>query len=138
MTRIDAMTRDHGMKSFMKLLPIALAAALLATGCSLAPTYERPAAPVPTVFPSDPVQPAGPAAASIAWQNYFTDPRLARLIDTALANNRDLRIAVQNIEVARAQFQIERSALFPAPRSQRPAVHAPARTLPAAVAWAPA
>lgn len=98
----------------MKLIPTVLAAALLATGCSLIPTYERPAAPVPTVFPGDPAQPAGPSAASVPWQSFFTDPRLARLIDTALANNRDLRVSVLNIETARAQFQVQRSALFPA------------------------
>ncbi|MEO5736087.1 MAG: efflux transporter outer membrane subunit [Variovorax sp.] len=97
-----------------KLIPTLLAAALLATGCSLIPTYERPAAPVPTVFPGDPAQPAGPAAASVPWQGFFTDPRLAKLIDTALANNRDLRVSVLNIEQARAQFQVQRSALFPA------------------------
>ena len=97
-----------------KLIPTLLAAALLATGCSLIPTYERPAAPVPTVFPGEPAQPAGPAAASVPWQGFFTDPRLAKLIDTALANNRDLRVSVLNIEQARAQFQVQRSALFPA------------------------
>ena len=43
--------------------------------------------------------------ATIAWQDFFTDPRLAELIDIALANNRDLRVAVLNIEQARAQFQ---------------------------------
>ncbi|WP_275946420.1 efflux transporter outer membrane subunit [Variovorax sp. dw_954] len=97
----------------MKLIPLALAAALFVTGCSLAPTYERPAAPVPTVFPGDPSQPGGAAASTVAWQDFFTDPRLARLIETALANNRDLRVSVQNIEQARAQFQVQRSALFP-------------------------
>lgn len=97
-----------------KLIPTALAAALLLAGCSLIPTYERPAAPVPTTFPGDPAQPAGPAAAALPWQDFFTDPRLAGLIQTALANNRDLRVSVLNIEQARAQFQIERSALFPA------------------------
>ena len=97
-----------------KLIPTLLAAALLATGCSLIPTYERPAAPVPTVFPGDPAQPAGLAAAAVPWQGFFTDPRLAKLIDTALANNRDLRVSVLNIEQARAQFQVQRSALFPA------------------------
>ncbi|WP_399679209.1 efflux transporter outer membrane subunit [Xenophilus sp.] len=95
-------------------LPAALAAALLAAGCSLAPTYERPAAPVPTTFPGDPAQPGGRAAAETPWQQFFTDPRLARLIDTALANNRDLRVAAQNIEQARAQFGVQRAALFPA------------------------
>ncbi|RYF32384.1 MAG: efflux transporter outer membrane subunit, partial [Comamonadaceae bacterium] len=92
----------------------ALAAALLLAGCSFIPTYERPAAPVPTVFPGDPAQPTGTAAADVAWQDFFVDPRLAKLIDTALANNRDLRVSVLNIETARAQFQIQRSALFPA------------------------
>jgi multidrug efflux system outer membrane protein len=97
-----------------KLISTALAAAMLLAGCSLIPTYERPAAPVPTTFPGDPAQPGGQAAAALPWQDFFTDPRLAGLIETALANNRDLRVSVLNIEQARAQFQIERSALFPA------------------------
>jgi len=100
--------------SKMKLIPTILAAALLASGCSLIPTYERPAPPVPTTFPGDPAQPAGPNAAALPWQDFFADARLKQLLEIALANNRDLRVAVQNIEVARAQFQIERSALFPA------------------------
>lgn len=101
-------------RNTMRLIPVALAAAVLAAGCSLIPTYERPAAPVPTTFPGDPAQPPGPAAATLPWQDFFTDPRLAGLIETALANNRDLRVTVQNIEVARAQFGIQRAALFPA------------------------
>ncbi|RSZ38874.1 efflux transporter outer membrane subunit [Variovorax beijingensis] len=97
-----------------KLIPTALAAAMLLAGCSLIPTYERPAAPVPTTYPGDPAQPAGQAAAAVPWEDFFTDARLNGLIRTALANNRDLRVSVLNIEQARAQFQIERSALFPA------------------------
>ncbi|BEP59815.1 multidrug efflux RND transporter outer membrane channel subunit OprM [Variovorax sp. V213] len=97
-----------------KLIPTALAAAMLLAGCSLIPTYERPAAPVPTTFPGDPVQPAGQAAAAVPWEDFFTDPRLNGLIRTALENNRDLRVSVLNIEQARAQFQIQRSSLFPA------------------------
>ncbi|SCX74545.1 efflux transporter outer membrane subunit [Variovorax sp. EL159] len=97
-----------------KLIPTALAAAMLLAGCSLIPIYERPAAPVPTTYPGDPAQPAGQASASLPWQDFFADPRLAGLIQTALANNRDLRVSVLNIEQARAQFQIERSNLFPA------------------------
>ena len=86
----------------------------LLAGCSLIPTHERPAAPAPTVFPGDPAQPAGSAASALPWRSYFTDPRLQKLIETALANNRDLRVSVLNIEQARAQFRIQRSALFPA------------------------
>lgn len=97
-----------------RLIPTALAATLLLAGCSLIPTYERPAAPVPTTYPGDPAQPAGPAASAMPWQDFFTDPRLAGLIQTALANNRDLRVSVLNIEQARAQFQIQRADLFPA------------------------
>lgn len=102
----------RGASSAMSALTAVAAAALLA-GCSLIPTYERPAPPVPTTFPNDPAQPAGPAAATVPWQDYFTDPRLQGLINTALANNRDLRVSVLNIEQARAQFQVQRSALFP-------------------------
>jgi multidrug efflux system outer membrane protein len=107
------MTKRSNFRGASRAMTAVAAAALLA-GCSLIPTYERPAAPVPTTFPSDPAQPAGPAAATVPWQDYFADPRLQGLIQTALANNRDLRVSVLNIEQARAQFQIQRSALFPA------------------------
>jgi multidrug efflux system outer membrane protein len=92
----------------------ALAASLLLAGCSMIPAYERPVAPVPTTFPGDPAQPPGPAAATVPWQDFFGDPRLQGLIATALANNRDLRVSALNIEQARAQFRISRSAQFPA------------------------
>ena len=92
--------------------------ALFISGCaSLAPDYKRPAAPVAAQFPgastaaSDPAP--APAAADIEWQSFFTDAKLKQLIETALQNNRDLRIAVLNIEQARAQFQIRRADQFP-------------------------
>ncbi|MBN3819873.1 efflux transporter outer membrane subunit, partial [Paraburkholderia sp. Se-20369] len=55
----------------------------------------------------------GQAATDIGWREFFVDPRLQRLIDIALKNNRDLRVAVLNIEAARAQYQITRADLFP-------------------------
>ncbi len=86
-----------------------LAAALLMAGCtSMAPRYERPAVPVAAT--------AGPAAvpvADIEWQRYFIDARLKRLIEVALQNNRDLRIAVLNIEAARATYQVRRADGLP-------------------------
>lgn len=96
---------------------LAGAAALMLAGCSLIPTYERPAAPVPAVYANAaaaPTAPGQPTASTVAWQDYFTDPRLAGLIETALANNRDLQVSILNIEQARAQFRISRAALFPA------------------------
>lgn len=97
--------------------PLALAMAL--AGCTLAPTYERPAAPVAASFPAMPadgtnaVAPGAEAPASIAWQRFFTDARLQQLIQMALANNRDLRIAVLNIEQARAAYRIRRADVLP-------------------------
>jgi multidrug efflux system outer membrane protein len=98
-----------------------LALTLLLSGCvNLAPKYERPAAPVAGDFPTlggtnasgNPV--ANQAPVDIAWQQFFTDARLKRLIELSLANNRDLRIAIANIEQARAGYQIQRSQQFPA------------------------
>ncbi|MDW5443130.1 efflux transporter outer membrane subunit [Polaromonas sp. SM01] len=105
----------------------AVCVAVLLAGCSMAPKYERPDAPVATDWPglrlargltgaepaaSTAVQGAT-AAAEIEWQSFFTDPKLRQLIAAALKNNRDLRIAVLNIEQARAQFQIRRADQFP-------------------------
>jgi len=105
----------------MKNVLTPLALALLMTGCvNLAPKYERPAAPVAGGFPTvegtvnsgNPV--ANEAPANIAWQRFFADARLQQLIALALQNNRDLRVAILNIEQARAAFQIQRAARFPA------------------------
>ncbi|RDK04562.1 efflux transporter outer membrane subunit [Paraburkholderia lacunae] len=115
---------------------IAVAVAFLAAGCTMAPKYERPAAPVPGAFPAGGVyetqpgatqpvttgQPGasgaarsanGQAAADIGWRDFFVDARLQRLIEIALKNNRDLRVSVLNIQASQAQYQIARAALFP-------------------------
>ncbi len=95
------------------------ALALLLGGCaSMAPPYERPAAPVAAAYP-DALQAAAAGAAAtqpaadIEWQQFFTDPRLRRLIELSLQNNRDLRVAVLNIERVRAMYQVQRSEQFP-------------------------
>ena len=109
------------MNGTMKKVLTPLALAMLMTGCvNLAPKYERPAAPVAGAFPTvegtvhsgNPV--AAEAPATIAWQRFFADARLQQLIRMALANNRDLRVSILNIEQARAAFQIQRAARFPA------------------------
>ena len=94
----------------------ALTAALVLAGCSLAPTYERPMAPVAPVFDhQDPAQIEQELAAldALGWRDFFTDPYLQNLIELSLLNNRDLRIAVDRIEEARAQFGIARSDQLP-------------------------
>lgn len=95
-----------------------LATSLILGGCmSFIPAYERPAAPVAAAYAPE-LAPAGgagatTAAADIEWQRYFTDARLKRLIEIALANNRDLRVAVLNIEQARAAYQVKRADELP-------------------------
>jgi hypothetical protein len=95
------------------LLPVALAGALLASGCSFIPTLERPAAPVAEHYLATDEQAGTTAAADIPWQQFYTDPRLQQVIQLALDNNRDLRVAVLNIEKAQAQYQIQRAGQFP-------------------------
>jgi multidrug efflux system outer membrane protein len=91
-----------------------LAAALCLGACSLIPTYERPAAPVAGSFSNDVAGTAASRSASdIEWQSFFKDARLKRLIDISLQNNRDLRVAVLNIELTRAQFQLRRADQLP-------------------------
>src|SRR5690606_11700482 len=104
----------------LRNLGLALALALALAGCTLAPEYERPAAPVDSAYPSGPAygenrQGARPglAAADIGWRDFFADPLLQRLISTALQANRDLRVAALNVQEARAQYRIERAGLLP-------------------------
>ena len=93
----------------------ALAAAALMAGCSFIPTYERPAAPVATQFPDAGATPTAgtQAVADLPWQSFISDARLRSLVELALANNRDLRVAVLNIEQARAQYRIQRADRYP-------------------------
>lgn len=108
------------IKSMTTTLCISLGAALCLNGCStMAPTYTRPAAPVTAVWPSGPAYQAEVARqsqkqlAEIPWRDFFIDPQLQKLIALTLENNRDLRVAILNIERSRAQYQIKRSDLFP-------------------------
>ena len=93
--------------------------AVLLTGCTLAPKYTRPEAPVPASWPSGPAYdnaqaaPGAQAAADLRWREFFTDERLRSIIEEALKNNRDLRMASLNVERARALYGIQRAELFP-------------------------
>ena len=101
-----------------KLILIVGIVALL-TGCTLAPKYTKPEAPVPSSWPSGPAYketqttPGAPVATDLKWQEFFTDERLQKIIETALNNNRDLRIASLTVERARALYRIQRNELFP-------------------------
>ncbi|WP_405124020.1 efflux transporter outer membrane subunit [Pseudomonas sp. M20] len=87
-----------------------LSIAVLMGGCSLIPEYQRPASPTAAQYPT-----ATQAARNGEdWRTLFTDPALQQLIESALVNNRDLRVAALNVEAFQAQYRIQRADLFPA------------------------
>ena len=104
------------MRRILKMLTASSSAALLLAGCTLEPAYNRPALPTPAVFPQTEVSSTGvttPPSDAIAWHTFILDPKLQATVDMALTNNRDLRVAIANIEAARAQYRIQRAALLP-------------------------
>lgn len=108
-------------------------AILFLAGCTLAPEYKRPEAPISPVWPDLPKisldLPKGTAelssqdpekvtstehtVADLGWEDFFRDPKLRALISLGLDNNRDLRIAVTRIEQARAQYGAQVGQQFP-------------------------
>ncbi|MGF6590778.1 AdeC/AdeK/OprM family multidrug efflux complex outer membrane factor [Pseudomonas sp. 2835] len=99
------------------LLSLAVTAFILG-GCSLIPDYQTPESPVAAQWPQgpaySPTESAEVAAAEQGWRQFFHDPALQQLIQTALVNNRDLKVAALNIDAYRAQYRIQRADLFPA------------------------
>jgi len=84
------------------------------TGCSLIPSYTRPALPVSTRYPIGADAKGLTDAPDIGWRDFFADPVLADLIALCLANNRDLRVAIENVAGAQAQYRSAHANLFPA------------------------
>jgi multidrug efflux system outer membrane protein len=131
----------------MKLTSSRLCCLLLASvalvGCAnLDPRYERPAAPVPDAYPRGPAyqvpSEAGRRhAAEYDWREFLRDERLVRLVDIALENNRDLRVAALNVRAAQAQYRAQRATLYPAvsASAEKSAVRNPLSAVPKADTW---
>ncbi|MFZ3045139.1 MAG: efflux transporter outer membrane subunit [Desulfatirhabdiaceae bacterium] len=104
------------MKRFVTLV---FSAMILLSGCSLAPEYHRPDAPIPQSWPEGEAyldmatHDNMPAPPTLKWDAFFTDPGLQWVIQTALNNNRDLRLAILNVEKAAALYGIQKAELFP-------------------------
>jgi len=103
------------MKRFFLLIGIAF----LFNGCTMIPKYTRPEAPIPTTLPTggpygdtQSIQDALPIA-EIKWQAAFPDEKLQKIIKMALANNRDLKLAMLNVKQARALYGVQQAQLFP-------------------------
>lgn len=94
---------------------IAVLIAVLSTGCTVGPNYQRPTVPVPPDFRApEPLAPAQAASfAGLPWFDVFKDQELQALIRSALEHNYDLRDAVARVEEARSNLGIVRSNQFP-------------------------
>ncbi|HTW75884.1 MAG TPA: efflux transporter outer membrane subunit [Steroidobacteraceae bacterium] len=113
---------------------------LALAACTLEPRYREPALPVPEHWPIPPTTPAASAASAagataaasgppvpanrgriggtrsavdIGWRDFFADPHLQQIIAEALADNRDLRVAVLDIQLARSQYLVQRANSLP-------------------------
>ncbi|MDL2285421.1 efflux transporter outer membrane subunit [Desulfovibrio sp. OttesenSCG-928-F07] len=125
-------------KKQLKVLASMLIGLLVLGGCTMAPSYERPDMPVDGSFPeyeqykgvgagdskvvrqskkdeeeSEKASEEKPANGLQGWREFYADPNMQRLVEFALDNNRDLRLALLNVENTRALYQIQRSDLFP-------------------------
>jgi outer membrane protein, multidrug efflux system len=114
----SAKSKAFAMRHALCAMRIALAAILL-TGCTMIPEYTRPEPPIPSDWPSGPayqgapITEGAPLAADLEWREFFTDERLQKIIETAVENNRDLRLAALNVERVRAFYRIQRAELLP-------------------------
>jgi multidrug efflux system outer membrane protein len=109
------------IRRLMTALSLPIGTLLFLGGCTtMAPKYTRPVAPVPAAWPSgEAYQKSGAdktaerRIADIPWREFFIETRLQKVIELALSNNRDLRVATLNIERSQALYQIQRADLLP-------------------------
>ena len=104
------------MRQTMGHLQLIVAALVLAGCTNLAPRHERPASPIPAQLPL-PAEAAASASAAAAvplgWKAFVQSPQLAQLVQRALDQNRDLRVAVLNVQRAEAQLGVARADRLP-------------------------
>jgi len=107
-----AVSRILGGVKQMRTTIISLLVLAWFSGCTMIPDYHRPGAPVPENLPPGDVG-SGLAAAELPWREFIQDAELRQLIELALENNRDLRLAALQVEQVRALYKIQREELYP-------------------------
>ncbi len=90
---------------------IILLAAIALAGCAVGPDYQRPAVDVPQTWRFEDKE--AKEVANTAWWEQFNDPVLNELIDIALEENKDVKIAAARVEQFMGQYRTTRAALFP-------------------------
>lgn len=94
----------------LKSLSLSAITLVILSGCQLAPTQPTLTLPVPDTYSSTELK---TSAAQLNWQQFFNDDKLQTLIAQSLEHNKDLQIAVLNVQRVRGLYQIEDSALYP-------------------------
>lgn len=103
----------------MRRALVIVAAGSALAACTLEPPYVRPTPAIPQTWPAGAAYPSSQAGASaeplpsLSYREVFRDPHLQAIIDRALAGNQDLRAAMANVEIARAQYRVQRAQLLP-------------------------
>src|SRR5512140_800308 len=109
--------RTPNRRNVMRRLIPLIGMSIFLYGCPRSSQYARPGMPVPQAWPERSAADAGakdaPAPAELKWQAFFTDQRLQSVIELALANNRDLRVAALNVAKVQALYRIQRAQQFP-------------------------
>lgn len=108
-------------------ITVSLALLTCLTACTLTPRLDQPALPVSASYPAQAVgyqasNTTGLPATALNWQGLFNDPRLRALIELALDNNRDLRLASLNVQAVQAQYRIQRADRLPSVAASATAV----------------
>lgn len=91
--------------------------AQVVAGCTSIVPKQHPVLPVPSNWPADTMDRQGEGArvraAELSWQAFFRDPPLRMLVEAALTNNRDMRVAILRVVEAREAYDIRHAAQFP-------------------------
>lgn len=108
--------KGGNISTITPLIIVGVASAVLLTGCAVGPNYKQPVTKVNQSF-SNTTSNLVPEEVSIEWWKQYNDPQLVSLVDQALTNNHDLRIAMARIKEARAMRNLTRLDQIPTVRS---------------------
>lgn len=97
----------------MRLTLLSVCMALAVSGCTMTPDLVRPPLPVTATYPGEQGTSDASPVMDLGWKTMFGDHRLQALIDLALQNNRDLRLATLNVEAVQTQYRIQRAEQLP-------------------------
>ncbi len=98
----------------MKRTALVLALAAASSACAVGPKYERPPLNLPPKYAGAEESAAeARTLASVPWWDVFNDPVLKQLIEQALAQGFDARLAAARVAEARALYGVSRADLFP-------------------------